>query len=79
MLSYNAAEILDQVSQQPLILKLWLYWLIFINFIPALYFSRKYKAARPVLAAILFVFAVNLPLMFMTGFSKLLALSHLLV
>ena len=76
--TYTLAELMQQSDAQPLLLSLWLDWLIFINLVPPLFFIRHLQA-RWVLYATLIMLALNFPLSLMFGFSKILALPHILV
>lgn len=78
MFEYTFADTAAQSAAQPLILTLWLRWLLLINFLPALIFIR-HTQARWTLAALLIMLAINTPLSLMFGFGKVLALPHLLV
>lgn len=78
MFEYTFAEYSQQSAAQPLAMTIWLRWLLLINFLPALIFIKQLQA-RWVLAALIAMLAMNTPLGLMYGFSKVLALPHILV
>lgn len=76
MFAYTIEQYSAQAASQPIFLQLWLNWLIFVNSLPALFFLRHIQA-RYVLAAVVLVMVFNIPLALTFGFSKALALPHL--
>ena len=78
MFEYSFAEYAAQSENQPLLLRLWLNWLLLINVIPALLFI-KHVQARWILAAFVVMMALGMPLGLTFGFSKVLAIPHLVV
>ena len=78
MFEYTLAEYSLQTDAQPLVLQLWLNWLLFVNIIPSLFFLR-HPQARYVLLAVVVMLAFNVPLALTFGFGKVLALPHIIV
>ena len=78
MFEYTFEQLSQQSDAQPLAMIIWLRWLVLVNLIPPLFFLR-HMPARWVLGAMIFITAVNLPLGMMFGFSKVLAIPHLIV
>ncbi len=78
MFEYTFAEFSQQSADQPVLMTIWLRWLVLVNIIPALIFVRQVQA-RWVLGAVAFIAVVNVPLGMMFGFGKALAIPHLIV
>ena len=78
MFEYTLEQVSQQSDAQPLALTIWINWLVLVNLVPPLFFLRQMQA-RWVLGAMIFVTAVNIPLSLVFGFSKALAIPHLIV